>query len=148
MPARLEQASLLALGFDLPLWALLFVLAISPGICEELLFRGALLTAQRRDLSAAKVVLWQALLFGAAHASIYRFAPTAAVGALLACVALRARSVLPGMLLHAAYNGLLVAATLGGIAWAASPWLALLGLPGAALLLFTGPPGSGARRAP
>ena len=42
MPARLEEASLVAFGLDLPLWALLFVLAVSPGICEELLFRGAL----------------------------------------------------------------------------------------------------------
>jgi membrane protease YdiL (CAAX protease family) len=92
--------------------------------------------------------VWQALFFGAAHASVYRFAPTAAVGALLAGVGLRARSVLPCMLLHAAYNGLLVSAALGGVEWAASPWLALLGLPGAALLCFTGPPGSGARRAP
>jgi membrane protease YdiL (CAAX protease family) len=73
-------------------------------------------------------------LFGVVHASIYRFLPTAAVGAVLAGVALRARSVVPAMLLHAGYNAILVCATLGGAAWLESPWLALCAVPGVLLL--------------
>jgi membrane protease YdiL (CAAX protease family) len=104
-------------------------------VCEELLFRGALLTAQRRDLAPRAVILWQALLFGAVHASVYRFLPTAVVGALLAALALRARSVVPGMLLHAAYNGLLVTAAFAELEWLLDPRLALCAVPGMLLLL-------------
>jgi sodium transport system permease protein len=134
MPSRVgEAAELVGFTADLSLPMLVLVMAVSPGICEELLFRGALLEAMRRDLRPRAVILWQALLFGVVHASIYRFLPTAAVGAILAAVALHARSVIPAMLLHTGYNGLLVAAGLGGVAWAGSPVLALLALPGLAL---------------
>ncbi len=87
---------------------LLLLFAISPGLFEELLFRGAILSGLRKDLKPARVMLWQAVLFGAVHASIYRFLPTALLGAILAGIALRARCIWPTVLLHAAYNGILV----------------------------------------
>ena len=83
---------------------LIFFFAISPGICEELFFRGAILSSLRRDLPPLKVVLWQALLFGLVHLSIYRFLPTAILGGLLAMLTLRSRSLIPAILMHAAYN--------------------------------------------
>lgn len=82
----------------------IFLLAISPGICEELFFRGANLAALKRDLSPGRVILWQALLFGLVHASIYRFLPTAVLGALLAALTLRTRSVIPAILMHTVYS--------------------------------------------
>lgn len=135
-----EGGGLLDLVQDLPLPALLFVMAVSPAVCEELLFRGALLGAQRRDLRARAVILWQAVLFGAVHASVYRFLPTAVVGALLAALALRARSVVPGMLLHASYNGLLVTAAFAELGWLLDPWLALCAVPGVLLLFLVRAP--------
>jgi sodium transport system permease protein len=102
-------------------------LALSPGICEELFFRGAVLSGLRRDLSAWRSVFWQALLFGAVHASIYRFAPTATLGALLAALTLRSRSLLPAMVLHISYNGLLVLGSESG--WFQAPWVPWLLLP-------------------
>jgi len=132
-------AESLAFLTELSPLALVFVMAISPGVCEELLFRGALLGQMRRDLRPGAVILWQAVLFGVVHASIYRFVPTAIVGAGLAAVALRARGVVPSMLLHTGYNAILVLATLGGVAWLGNPWLGLLALPGVALLALPGP---------
>lgn len=84
--------------------ALLFVIALSPGINEELLFRGAILQSLRRDLSSWKIVGWQALLFGLVHSSVFRFLPTAILGAILAVVTLRARSLWVAIVLHTAYN--------------------------------------------
>ena len=75
---------------------------------EELLFRGALLSGMRRDLPAHNVIAWQALLFGAVHASIYRFLPTACVGAALAALTLRTRRLWPAVILHTTYNAILV----------------------------------------
>ncbi len=83
------------------------LLAVSPGLMEELLFRGAIQGGLRKDLSWARTVGWQALLFGAVHASIYRFLPTAWIGAVLSAVAWRARSIWPAVALHTSYNGLL-----------------------------------------
>ncbi|MEM9799960.1 MAG: CPBP family glutamic-type intramembrane protease [Planctomycetota bacterium] len=116
-----------------PLW-LFFFFALSPGVFEELVFRGSLLSAMRRDWTLRKILFWQALYFALVHASIYRLLPTAILGALLTAVALRARSVFPAMVLHIAYNGLLVLGTTGHLDFVEAdwfryaPWLAVPGL--------------------
>ncbi|QDU67610.1 type II CAAX prenyl endopeptidase Rce1 family protein [Engelhardtia mirabilis] len=96
---------------DRPLIVALFLVAISPAICEELLFRGAVLTGLRRDLSVGKTLGWQALLFALAHGSVHRLVPTASLGLILGLLRLRTGSILPCIALHASYNGVLVAAT-------------------------------------
>jgi sodium transport system permease protein len=119
---------------------LFLVLALSPGICEELFFRGAVLSGLKRDLPAWKTIMWQALLFGAVHASIYRFVPTAFIGALLAAMTLRSRSLLPAIILHTSYNGLLVLTNAvnpseGLFPWLFESWVPFLAVPAALLLL-------------
>ena len=139
MPERLrELGNAFAFTEELSPLALVLLFAVSPGICEELLFRGALLSGLRRDLRPGAVIAWQALLFGAVHASIYRFLPTAIIGAVLAAVTLRARSLWPAILLHAAYNGVLVLSELADVAWLGSPWLGALLVPGVLLVTAGG----------
>ena len=143
----------LGLGsLDIPggVLGLVFFLSISPGVMEELLFRGALLEAMKRDWRWPRILGWQALFFGLIHLNIYRLAPTAILGALLAALALRTRSVVPAILVHITYNGLTV---LGGRAeedpGAANEWLTVhvlqadwfahapwAAIPGLALLAF------------
>ena len=88
--------------FGIPM--LLFFTAITPGICEELFFRGAVLSSLRRGMSTPKALMWQTLFFAAAHASVHRLFPTAIIGILLGLITLRARSIIPAILLHACYN--------------------------------------------
>jgi len=122
------------------LW-LFFFFALSPGLIEELVFRGSLLSAMRKDWRWPRILAWQALYFALVHASIYRLLPTGILGALLAAIALRSRSVVPAMVLHISYNGLLVLGTAGRLdfvqagwfayaPWAAIPGVLLLALPG------------------
>ncbi|MCZ6597836.1 MAG: CPBP family glutamic-type intramembrane protease [Planctomycetota bacterium] len=128
LPSRVfEQSDLVSFLGELTPLATFLLLALSPGLMEELLFRGAILSGLRRDLSPRRVVFWQALLFGAVHASIYRFLPTAILGGILAAITLRARSVWPAMALHVAYNGLLVL-ELGPLDDPRLAWLGLLGI--------------------
>ena len=87
--------------------ALFALIAISPGICEELLCRGGLLFGLRADRPAKQAVLWQALIFAALHASVFRLAPTFILGALFGALRLRTRSIVPCMVMHTAYNGCL-----------------------------------------
>ncbi|MBI5364904.1 MAG: CPBP family intramembrane metalloprotease [Planctomycetes bacterium] len=117
----------------LPLAAQLALLALLPAFGEELFFRGALFGGLRRDLALWKCALWEFVLFGAAHASIYRVLPTGMLGAVLTLLAARTRSLWPCVLLHATYNALAVLA--GTRPELARPELAWLALPGLALLL-------------
>ncbi len=135
------------MGSSSPMW-LFFFFALSPGIFEELVFRGALLSAMKRDFTWKRIVFWQALYFALVHASIYRLLPTGILGALLALVALRSRSVLPAMLLHISYNGLLILGTAGHLSFTSeawfveyAPWAAIPGL-----ALFLVPPRASADR--
>jgi membrane protease YdiL (CAAX protease family) len=72
------------------------------------------------------------VLFGAAHSSIYRFVPTGLLGMLLTAIVLRGRSLFPAILLHAAYNSMV----LFDVDVPALSWLAI---PGVFLLLRRGP---------
>jgi sodium transport system permease protein len=132
LPSRIQQGDLLRDLGELPLGLRLLLLALSPAICEELFFRGALLSGLRRDLGAVRCVVWQALLFGAAHGSIYRFVPTAILGMVLTTVVLRTGSLVPAILLHATYNGLLIAEI-------DSPWIVWLSAGGLLLLAVRQP---------
>jgi ABC-type Na+ efflux pump permease subunit/membrane protease YdiL (CAAX protease family) len=96
-------------GGGLP-W-ILFAVAVSPGICEELFFRGLLLGQHRRVLSPARAVLLGALLFGFFHLSVYRLLPTALVGAVAGWLVIHTGSIFPAMALHASYNALAVLAS-------------------------------------
>lgn len=91
-----------------PLWLLLFAIAVSPGICEEILFRGAVLSGLRSKLKPWVAVLLTGLLFGLFHISLDRVPPTAILGILISYICLRSGSILPSMLYHVLHNGSLV----------------------------------------
>lgn len=87
-----------------PLWQLVLVFAVLPGVCEELLFRGAFYGLWQTRGSRGAAVVVTALAFGAFHLSVFRFLPTAVLGVALGVLSVRARSVLPGMLAHTLNN--------------------------------------------
>ena len=91
---------------SMPAWQLLLYIAVLPAICEELAFRGILLSGLRRKLRPAALVVGIGLIFGLFHVTLYRIAPTAALGMILTAIALMTGSVFPGMLLHAGNNAL------------------------------------------
>ena len=82
----------------------LLVLVITPAICEELLFRGVIMRQLAQEISQPRAILVTAILFGAFHMSIYRFLPTFVVGLVLGWICFASGSLIPSMLLHAAYN--------------------------------------------
>ncbi|MFT5689826.1 MAG: sodium transport system permease protein [Planctomycetota bacterium] len=139
LPIPQMQGELFEVFGELTATGRVLLFAVSPGICEELLFRGAILSGLRRDLKAPRIIAWQALLFGAVHASIYRFIPTAFVGGLMAAITLRARSIWPAIILHTSYNGLLVSGAFEGApTWMTPAVFAVAALLGAALFLHPG----------
>jgi sodium transport system permease protein len=121
-----------------PADAVLSVLAIAvaPGVCEELLFRGLVLHALRGRLGTAAAVVVSALLFGAIHLdfsgsgpTLYRVPFAVAVGVGFALLRLRTGSLVPAMLAHALVNATTFAAALQeaptAVLPAPRPWLGL-----------------------
>ena len=60
-----------------PMWIDLLVVAVTPAICEEIAFRGALLTCFRGTRSKWTGIIIVGLFFGACHGSVWRMVPTA-----------------------------------------------------------------------
>jgi sodium transport system permease protein len=92
------------------LW-LLLVVAVTPAICEELIFRGVLLQGLRSSGGMARAVIVSALVFGAFHLSFetaIRFLPTVFLGLVLGYVVWRTRSIFTGMLMHLVNNATVV----------------------------------------
>ena len=86
--------------------ASLLVIAILPGLCEELVVRGALLPALARGLGPGGAVVVSAVLFAAMHADPYRFFFTLTIGLVLGRLRLRTGSLLPPVLAHVTLNAL------------------------------------------
>lgn len=97
----------------LPLALVLFAFALTPAVCEELLFRGFVLSALNR-YSTWWAIFVSSIMFGLMHVltsnvlAVERFFPTAFMGLLLGFVAVRTGSILPGMVLHFLHNALLL----------------------------------------
>ena len=99
---------------QIPLPVKLICLSLVPAVCEELTFRGFLLSSLADRVPSVTAIVITALLFGLFHVFVgntlmfERFVPTAFMGLLLGIVCVRTGSIFPGMLLHVVHNGLLI----------------------------------------
>jgi sodium transport system permease protein len=91
-------------GFTMVLGAL----ALAPAICEETLCRGTLLSGLERGVGRGAAVVVSAILFALLHLDPSRFFPQFVLGMVLAVLAQRTGSILPGMLVHFVHNGIVV----------------------------------------
>jgi sodium transport system permease protein len=80
------------------------VLALLPAICEEIMFRGFVLSGLRRGGGKVGPILVTSLMFAVFHLDPGRLAPTFLVGVVLGVVVVRSGSIFPAMLLHLVYN--------------------------------------------
>jgi membrane protease YdiL (CAAX protease family) len=83
---------------------LLFFVSIMPGVFEEITFRGLLLHGLSRRFHPAVTAILVGLIFGLFHVALFRFAPTALLGVMLAAVTLLSGSIFPAMIWHAGSN--------------------------------------------
>jgi sodium transport system permease protein len=126
-------------------WVGVLVIGVAPGVCEETMFRGLLLSGLRK-LGPWRGVLLTALLFGLAHASVHRLMPTALLGVMFGYLVLRTGSIFTSIIAHALNNSLMVALVhdealvarlgLADPAGALPPWVLLLGAAGTGLGLW------------
>jgi membrane protease YdiL (CAAX protease family) len=115
----------------------LVALALVPGVCEEILFRGYAQRQFERASGPVGGILLSGILFGLYHLRPSQLLPLAALGLYLAYLTWRTGSLWPAILVHALHNGLAVlmaryvqqhpAYDLETIEQAAMPWYAVAG---------------------
>jgi sodium transport system permease protein len=94
-----------------PGWQIILVLAILPAVCEELVFRGFILSGFRQTGHTVRAIVLSAILFGLVHGILQQSIIACVLGLVLGFLAVRTGSILPGMLFHCLHNTLAVASS-------------------------------------
>jgi sodium transport system permease protein len=86
------------------LWVTLLVIALLPAVCEELAFRGFILSGFRHSGHKWTAIVLSSIFFGATHSIFQQSMVACALGMVLGFVAVQTGSLLPCILFHATYN--------------------------------------------
>ena len=78
----------------------LLLIALTPAVCEELLFRGYMFKAFREKISLPKAIFIVSVLFGISHMSLIKLIPTAVLGAALAYAIYKVDSIFASGMMH------------------------------------------------
>jgi sodium transport system permease protein len=91
-------------------WRPLLAIAVAPAICEELAFRGFLLSGFQsgRQRSFWTPILLSAVCFGVVHMIAHQVFNAMLLGIVLGLLAVRSRSLVPGVIFHFIFNGMQV----------------------------------------
>jgi sodium transport system permease protein len=109
LPEMVKQALGQMMGKLPNAWTALFLLALVPAACEEIAFRGYILSGLERAYRVRTAILFSALLFGFLHVLLSLFQQlfnAVLLGLVLGLLAVRSRSILPCIVFHFLHNGL------------------------------------------
>ncbi len=95
-------------SFPGPTWQLYLLIAVLPGVCEEIAFRGSLLYGLRRKFSPVALTVVVGIVFGFFHFSIFRIMTAGVLGIAITAVALMTGSLFPGIVIHLGNNALAI----------------------------------------
>lgn len=85
----------------------LFVIALTPAICEEAVIRGVMLPTNSK-MSIHKLALLNGFLFGIFHMNLYQFTYTFVMAVIVTYLVIATKSILPSVIIHFINNGLSV----------------------------------------
>jgi len=91
---------------EAPLWQRVALIALLPAVCEELAFRGFVLSGLRHLGHKWRAIIYAALFFGLTHGILQQSLTASLLGAVLGYLAVQTASIYPGMLFHAIHNAL------------------------------------------
>lgn len=97
-------------GLDHPaLWALyVLLLALLPAVSKEIAFRGFILNGLRKRFQPWPAILISSFLYAIYHMNVFVLLPAFVFGVALGVLAVRSRSVVPGMILHLGCSAILI----------------------------------------
>jgi len=79
---------------------IVFVICITPAICEEFLFRGFVLTNLKKTASAGNAIFLSGFLFAVYHFQPFNLIPLIALGCYLGFIVYYSKSIFTGMACH------------------------------------------------
>ena len=85
---------------------IIFLMAITPGICEEVFFRGMILRGYEKVFDQKKVILITGILFGVFHFEIQNLLLPTFLGIIFAWLVFTTKSIYPSMVGHAIFNSI------------------------------------------
>jgi sodium transport system permease protein len=91
-----------------PWWQVVLVIALAPAICEELAFRGFVLSGLRHLGSTTASLVISSLFFAVTHGMLQQSLSAFGVGLILGLIAVRTGSLIPCIAFHLAHNSLTV----------------------------------------
>lgn len=109
----------------LPLYVVIGVFALTPAICEEVAFRGFILSGFGSGGRTAVAVVLSSITFGLIHMIPQQVFNATLLGLVLGLIAIRSNSLLPGVVFHFCFNSLAVLHGQAGASWSESApeWL-------------------------
>ncbi len=129
VPDAIKAAFGQLMGRSAGLATMVTTFALVPAICEELAFRGLILSGLQRQHRTRSAILLSALMFGFLHVLMSLFQQlfnATLLGIVLGLLAVRSRSLLPGIVFHFLNNAIAVtfsARIRGGEGGAIAGWL-------------------------
>jgi len=108
LPERIAQVFASMSADDQPWWLIVLAFAAAPAICEELAFRGFILSGFAHTKRYWLAIVLSSLCFGIVHGIPQQVFNAALLGLVLGLIAIRSNSLFPCMLFHVIYNSLQV----------------------------------------
>jgi len=95
-------------------WIVLIVLAVVPAICEEIAFRGFILSGLRHMGHKWAAIIISSLFFGAAHGILQQSISACVVGVVIGFLVVQSGSLWAGIVFHCVYNMMSLSISLRG----------------------------------
>ncbi|GAB4135319.1 MAG: ABC transporter permease subunit [Planctomycetaceae bacterium] len=93
---------------DVSLGVILLVFAVAPAVCEEIAFRGFILSGFSQSQRLWLAIALSSLTFGVMHMIPQQVFNAALLGLVLGLLAVRSNSLLPGIIFHMIFNALAI----------------------------------------
>ena len=89
---------------EAPLLSVILVIALVPAVCEELAFRGFILSGLRHTGSKWGAIVISSVFFGLTHGLLQQSLAAIPVGIVIGYIAVQTGSLVPGMVFHFTHN--------------------------------------------
>ncbi len=106
LSSELQEAMKSLTSGQTSLWMMLAVFALAPAICEEVAFRGFVLSGLGRSGRTGFAIAGSAAAFGIMHMNPQQVFNATLLGLVIGLIAVRSRSLLACILFHLIYNSL------------------------------------------
>ena len=95
---------------DMETPSVILIIAIVPAICEELAFRGFILSGLRHMGHKWRAIVVSSIFFGVTHGVFQQSLIACLIGTVIAFIAVQTGSIFPGMVFHVVHNSLAILA--------------------------------------